>query len=65
MAAPAQKGRGAWTYRAPGVGGRLISIYGTDSILRGIWDRPLQAESRLGLTRGSADRVGNRRAKKP
>lgn len=66
MAAPAQKGRGAWTYRAP-QGGRLTSIYGADSILRTTRQVPpgradlgkLQAQQR------DSDKVGNRRAEKP
>lgn len=66
VAAPAQKGRGAWTYRAP-QGGRLTSIYGADSILRTTRQVPpgradlgkLQAQQR------DSDKVGNRRAEKP
>lgn len=57
MAAPAQKGRGARTYRAPqgwGWGGRLITTYGAESILRATLDRSLQVENRPGHVVGSA-----------
>lgn len=71
MAAPAQKGSGAWTYRAPwgggGLGNRIISTYGADSILRGHWTGPSRWRTDPGILwalQGSG-RVGNRRAKKP